>query len=171
MININEADVNDAEEILDLQKEAYISEAEIYNDYTISPLHQTLEEIKHDFSYKKFVKLIINRKIIGSIRGFNKNDTCYIERIIVQPNYQNQGLGKKLLRKLEKIFDKSKRYELYSGYKSEKNLYFYKKNGYRPFKEEILNENVKLIFLEKYKQKNNINIQFDFSKSWISNNL
>jgi hypothetical protein len=40
---IEEATVSDAEEILALQKLAYQSEAEIYNDFGISPLVQILE--------------------------------------------------------------------------------------------------------------------------------
>jgi hypothetical protein len=40
---IEEATVSDAEEILALQKLAYQSEAEIYNDFGIPPLVQTLE--------------------------------------------------------------------------------------------------------------------------------
>jgi 2-aminoadipate transaminase len=44
-MRIDRATVEDAKEILDLQKLAYQSEAEIYNDYTIPPLTQTLEEM------------------------------------------------------------------------------------------------------------------------------
>jgi hypothetical protein len=36
------ASIEDAEEILALQKLAYVSEAEIIDDFTIPPLHQTL---------------------------------------------------------------------------------------------------------------------------------
>jgi hypothetical protein len=42
---IEKAVVNDAEKILSLQKIAYRSEAEIYDDFTIPPLKQTSEEI------------------------------------------------------------------------------------------------------------------------------
>ncbi len=40
------ANISDLEEILKLQKLAYKSEAEIYNDYSIPPLLQTIDEIK-----------------------------------------------------------------------------------------------------------------------------
>ena len=46
---IKRATIADAEEILSLQKLVYESEAEIYNDFTIPPLTQTLEEIKAEF--------------------------------------------------------------------------------------------------------------------------
>ena len=38
---VKRASFEDAKEILDLQKLAYVSEAEIYNDYSIPPLTQT----------------------------------------------------------------------------------------------------------------------------------
>ncbi|MBY8982522.1 MAG: GNAT family N-acetyltransferase [Candidatus Lokiarchaeota archaeon] len=148
-MEIKKADINNAEEILELQKLSYLSEAEIYNDYLIPPLHQTIEEIKKEFQYKTFIKVISNGKIIGSIRGYEDNNTCYIDKIIVHPVYQNQGIGTRLLNHLEQLFEGVKRYELFTGYKSEKNLHIYKKNGYKRFKEEKLNKNVKLIYLEK----------------------
>ena len=43
-MEIEIAMIQDAEEILALQKLAYRSEAEIYEDYSIAPLIQTLEE-------------------------------------------------------------------------------------------------------------------------------
>ncbi len=43
---IERATIIHVQEILTLQKLAYESEAEIYNDYNISPLIQTLEEMK-----------------------------------------------------------------------------------------------------------------------------
>jgi hypothetical protein len=48
-MEIEKATVFDAEEILTLQKLAYQSEAEIYNDFNIPPLVQTLESIEKDF--------------------------------------------------------------------------------------------------------------------------
>lgn len=42
---IKKAEVSDAEEILSLQKLAYKSEAELYNDFNIPPPVQTLKEI------------------------------------------------------------------------------------------------------------------------------
>jgi len=44
-MKIGDATVADAEHILELQKLAYISEAEIYNDYNIPPLIQTLQAV------------------------------------------------------------------------------------------------------------------------------
>jgi hypothetical protein len=44
-IEIKQASLEDAEIILHLQMRAYLSEAEIYNDYSIPPLIESLKEI------------------------------------------------------------------------------------------------------------------------------
>ena len=146
---IEQASKVDAYEILNLQKLAYKSEAELYNDFTIPPLIQTIEEIKEEFSYKIILKYIIENKIVGSVRAYKQNNNCFIGRVIVHPVYQNQGIGKKLMNAIERKFSGVNRFELFTGYRSEKNLYLYKKLGYKIFKTEILNDKVKLRFLEK----------------------
>jgi hypothetical protein len=58
-VNIKKASIDDLEEILQLQKQAYISEAELYDDYDIKPLLQTLDDIKQDFLKQDFLKQIL----------------------------------------------------------------------------------------------------------------
>jgi hypothetical protein len=76
--SILRAQVYDAEEILDLQKLAYQSEAKRYEDYTIPPLKQTISEIKEQFIDHVFLKAVYGNKIIGSVRAVEQNGTCYI---------------------------------------------------------------------------------------------
>ncbi len=148
---IEHATLLDLSQILDLQKLAYRSEAEIYNDFSIPPLQQTITELREDFKFQTFLKVTHNEKIIGSVRAYRDGDTCFIGRLIVHPKHQNKGIGTKLLKSIEKNFDTIKRYELFTGDKSMRNLYLYKKLGYKIFKMEVLNEDVKLKFLEKIK--------------------
>ena len=148
---IEHATLLDLSQILDLQKLAYRSEAEIYNDFSIPPLQQTINELKEDFKFQIFLKAKHNEKIIGSVRAYRDGDTCFIGRLIVHPKHQNKGIGTKLMKAIEKSFDTIKRYELFTGDKSMRNLYLYKKLGYKMFKMEVLNENIKLKFLEKIK--------------------
>jgi GNAT superfamily N-acetyltransferase len=143
------AQLTDAPEILALQKLAYLSEAEINQDFTIPPLTQTLEEIEHEFQTKTVLKAIVDGRIIGSVRAYLQEGTCYIGRLIVHPDFQNQGIGAKLLRAIEERFAQARRYELFTGEKSERNLYFYQKWGYRIFRKEELTDKVALVFLEK----------------------
>jgi len=143
------AEKEDLEQILELQKLAFRSQAEIYNDYSIPPLIQTLGDIEQDFLTQTYLKAVINKKIIGSVRGYEDNNTCYIGRLIIHPDFQNQGYGTKLMAKIEAIFKNVERYEIFTGYKDEKNLYLYQKLGYIKFKLEKVHENLFFEYLEK----------------------
>ena len=138
----------DLDEILELQKLAYKSEAEIYNDFTIPPLTQTLEDLKQEAKESIILKVVENGRIVGSVRAFEKDGTCYIGKLIVHPEYQNKGIGKKLMAAVEKCF-KVVRYELFTGHLSEKNLALYEKLGYKRFREEKINDGLEFVYLEK----------------------
>ncbi len=141
----------DYEEILNLQKLAYQTEAEIYNDYYIPPLMQTLDEFVEEASQSTILKYTEHNFIIGSVRAYQKNGTCYIGKLIVHPDYRNKGIGKKLLAAIEEHYE-GLRYELFTGNRSEKNLAIYEKAGYRIFKIERVNESLSLVYLEKLSQ-------------------
>jgi ribosomal protein S18 acetylase RimI-like enzyme len=142
----------DLAEILDLQKVCYTENAMRYNDFDIHPLTQTIEEIENDFKEGIFLKAIENSKIVGSIRAFEKDGTCYIGRVIVHPDFQNKGIGQNMMNKLEKLFKNTYRFELFTGHRDDKNLYFYQKLGYKPFKQIKINDNLNMVYLEKMKE-------------------
>ena len=148
-IIIEKASIENAEEILSLQKIAYVSEAKIIDDFTIPPLHQTIEEIQSEFRNQTFLKVELDDVIIGSVRTFLEGKTCYIGKLIVHPKNQNNGIGKKLLQAAEKQFPDAERYELFTGQKSKRNLYIYEKNGYQIFKNIKISEKLSMVFLEK----------------------
>ncbi len=138
----------DLEDILDLQKLAYQENAIRYNDFTILPLNQTLEELKKELEGSIILKVVEDRRIVGSVRAFEKDGSCYIGRLIVHPDYQNKGIGKKLMKAVEKCF-KGARFELFTGHLDEKNLAFYGKLGYKRFKDEKINDALRFIYFEK----------------------
>jgi len=146
---IEKAEFKDLNKILELQKMAFQEEAQIYDQFHIPPLTQTLENIQEEFRQKTFLKALENNRIIGSVRANIKDNTCYIGRLIVHPEFQNQGIGGILMSEIEKLFSHAKRFELFTGNKSEKNIYLYKKLGYRIIKESDGDKDIKLVFMEK----------------------
>jgi len=143
------ASIEDAEEILELQKLAYVSEAEIIDDFTIPPLLQTIEEIRSEFNHQTFLKVAVENTIIGSVRCYLKKGTCYSGKLIVHPDCQNCGIGTRLLDAAEKQFPDAERFELFTGCKSVKNLHIYQKCGYRRFRSQAVSDKLTLLFLEK----------------------
>ena len=148
-MRIELADITDAEAILDLQHLCYQSEAAIYGDDSIAPLLETLDQIKAEFERQVFLKATENERVVGSVRAYTENETCYIGRLIVHPDSQNQGIGTKLLLSVEATFMSIRRFELFTGDRSQKNLALYRKLDYREFKREKMNDKLTLVCLEK----------------------
>jgi len=148
-MRIIKADLSDLREILDLQYLAYQSEAILYNDFSIPPLKQTLEEVEHEFENGIILKAIDDDgAIIGSIRAYTENGTLHINKVIVRPNLQGQGIGTMLLKEIEKVCPQE-RYELYTGDKSVRNIRLYERLGYVKFKEQEVTPELKFIYLQK----------------------
>lgn len=148
-MEILEAEINDAEEILYLQKICYRETGIRYSNLRIPPLKENLAEVKSNFSNQTILKVVENNKIIGSVRAYRKNRTCYIGRIIVDPDFQNQGIGTSLIEEVFTLFKKAKRFDIFTGHKDEKNLYLYKKIGFKEYKTEKMDNNLSIVYLEK----------------------
>ena len=146
---IERAQVEDAAIILNLQKLAYLSEAEIYNNDSIPPLTQTLAQITAEFDNQIFLKATLQGKIVGSVRAYMAEGVCHIGRLVVHPDVQNKGIGTRLMNEIETGFDKAQRFELFTGDNSQRNIYLYHKLGYKEVRRQKFQENLVLVFLEK----------------------
>ena len=148
MIKIQKAQSEDMKAILQLQYVAYQSEAQLNNDFTIQPLMQTLDELIAEYQKSVILKAVQDGKIIGSVRAYADGDTVYIGKLIVHPDHQGKGLGKRLLAAIEGKLHR-KRFELFTGLKSERNLHLYEKAGYTRFREETNDAGITFVFMEK----------------------
>ncbi len=144
------AEKTDCEAILALQKLCYRQEAEIYDDFEIPPLTQTLPEILEEFDGSVFFKAVSQGEIIGSVRAVLKNGECQIGRLIVHPDRQNSGLGTRLMNAAETRFaSQCEKYVLFTGQESEKNIHLYQKLGYAIVSRQSLGEKVTIVNMEK----------------------
>lgn len=148
-MKIIKAELIDLPLILDLQKLCFLENAERYNNYQIPQLIQTIDELQEDYKKWLIFKFEDNGIIIGSIRAYEEKNICYIGRLMVHPDCQNKGIGRKIMSDIEDWFPKANRFELFTGDKDDKNINFYSKIGYRRFKEESLDNNVTFIYFEK----------------------
>lgn len=149
MVSITKAKLKDADEILELQKLAYQSEAELYNDWQLPALTQSLDSLKKEFSNNIILKAVIDKRIIGSVRAMAEVDRYKIGRLIVHPDYQKQGIGSALLQKIESMNISSKTFQLFTGKKSLNNIRLYEKSGYKITQTKVLSDKVELVFMEK----------------------
>jgi len=149
-VTIIQATVADAAEILRLQRLAYQSEARIYNDDHVPPLTQSAAEIEAEFADHVFLKAMTDdRIVVGSVRACERGGTGFIGRLIVHPDHQGRGIGAAPMREIESRFPHVQRFELFTGHKSERNIRFYQRLGYRTFREERATDVLRFVFMQK----------------------
>lgn len=149
-IKIRLSAVEDAEEILNLQKSAFLEQGKLYNNFKLPPLVETIDDMRKDYSVNTIFKAMLNDVIVGSIRAAVKERTCFISRLIVDPDHQNQGIGSILMLHVESVYQNTAdRFELFTGQISEKNIYLYSKLGYRIFRTDDT-YTVPICYMEKW---------------------
>ncbi len=148
-MQVSVAEKKDLLAILTLQKACYIEEARRYNDYSIAPLTQSIDDIQIEYESSIFLKIDKAGEILGSVRIKLENDTCKIGRLIVDQKLRNKGFGKMLMHAAESYFQAARRFELFTGHLSIKNLSFYQKLGYQQYGKAIVNQDLTLVYLEK----------------------
>ena len=153
IMEITVANINDLEEILAVQKKAFVQEAELYQKCTIAPMIQTYEEIVNECESKTVLKLELDGKIIGSVRAKLEDNSCHINKLVMLPEYQGLGYGKKLLLEIEKYFPKAAKFALETGAKSVNNIALYKKVGYKIINRGVFHDGVDAVIMEKVPTK------------------
>lgn len=149
MMRIAKAEEDDLPAILDLQRLAYQSEARLLGNVRIPPLLQTLEDMREEFRRGVFLKALDEgRNIVGSVRGFVRDGTLFVGKLMVHPDHQRQGLGSRLLLELEKVCPQP-RLELFTSDRSAANIRLYERNGYARFSEKAVSPDLTFVYLEK----------------------
>lgn len=128
-MRITKVCANDMEEILVLQRAAFYVVGVRYNDPDTTPLPQTLDELVEESKGQVFLKAVHNGRIVGAIRGRLDGDVCRVSKVMVHPDCQNKGIGRKLMAAIENEFDVNI-YELRTGHLDEATISLYKKLGY-----------------------------------------
>lgn len=149
-INIQAAEFEDLPSILELQKLCYQSEAALYPDSPIPPLSQTLQEIQGEYEKLLFLKVENSKgEIIASVRASDDTGSCLIHKLMVHPQYQGLGIGRRLMKEIENRFNHCNKFELFTGHKSERNINMYERFGYRQTAAKVINPYMTLIWFEK----------------------
>ncbi|GAA4874506.1 GNAT family N-acetyltransferase [Kitasatospora terrestris] len=132
---ISTARQDEAEQILKLQYLGYQGEAELYADWTIDPLTQTLESLREELAERHVLVARLGDEVVGSVRGWvDEEGVGRIGRLVVHPRMQRHGLGRRLLAGIEAQLAEAGAvggFELFTGHRSLANLRLYQRQGYR----------------------------------------
>nr|WSW71620.1 GNAT family N-acetyltransferase [Streptomyces sp. NBC_00995] len=150
---ISAARAQDAEQILKLQYLCFQNEAELYGNYRIDPLVETLDALRAEIATNLVFVARLGEEVVGSVRGsMGQGGAGEIGRLCVHPRLQGHGLGARLLGAVEAgLADQrsATRYCLHTGHRSEGNLRLYRRAGYAPVGDATSQDGVRMILLEK----------------------
>ncbi|MEU6173454.1 GNAT family N-acetyltransferase [Streptantibioticus parmotrematis] len=152
-VTVSTATDDDAENILKLQYLCFQREAEIYGDYGIEPLTQTLDALRAELGEGCVLVARLGSEVVGSVRGsVDADGTARISKLIVHPRMQRHGLGGRLLSAIEERLAaerEAKRFRLLTGHRSEGNLRLYRRLGYAQTATEQISRRFSQVTLEK----------------------
>lgn len=127
--------VEDAGELLTLQRSAYAEQARLHDDPALPPLVQTLAGLLTELASPQVVALGVrrDRRLVAAVRvhADPDADTAELGRLVVAPDLQRQGLGTRLLLAAESLVPQGVReIRLFTGEHSAGNLRLYARHGY-----------------------------------------
>lgn len=149
-IEIGIAQCDEAQAILDLQKRAFASEVLVYG-CEIAPVCEPVEHLLRDMGDAVvLVARAVDGQVVGHVRGHQMDDgSVLVRRFCVDPDWQCQGIGGKLLVEVERRTSPTTYYWLQAGAKSPDNVAYYGRRGYVEVGREQKNENVTFVNMRK----------------------
>jgi GNAT superfamily N-acetyltransferase len=121
---------DDAPEVLVLQRCCWVAEAIANDTLDIPPLHEDLDGVR---GWVRTAWLLRDGpRLIGGVRATADGGVWRIGRLMVAPDRQGEGLGRRLLAHAEAAApDEVDRFALFTGRRSTRNLASYERAGYR----------------------------------------
>lgn len=157
-ISLMKASSEDAEELLELQKEVFLPLYEKYNDHETSPVTQTMERFLTRFERGDYYKITYEGQLAGSVNVYQKTPGLMRLHIInIRDAYQNKGIAQEVMTRLELMYPEAEAWELGTILSEERNCYLYEKMGYKQHGElKVINDKMTLV---NYRKKNIARLQ------------
>ena len=137
----------DAGEVLTLQRAAFVTEAQLYDDPNHPALTQPLDELRAELEGPG-LGIREGGRLVAAVRWTSDGEVAHIRRLTVAPDQQGRGLGTRLLREAEAASGASV-FELFTGHLSVANIRLYEREGYAEFRRQELQPGIELVFLRK----------------------
>lgn len=156
IVSLVSLDLSDAGEVLTLQRAAYVTEAQAHDDPHLSPLTQSLDQLRDEMSLPSVRALGYRSaagRLIAAIRVHvdRTGATASIVRLAVAPDLQGQGLGSRLLAEAEaSLPPEVAQIRLFTGEHSARNLRLYSRRGYEEHHRESTPTGYSLVHLVKH---------------------
>lgn len=143
------ATIQDVPALFDLQRKVFgpLCEELGWEDAPI--LSESLEYLYEQFAQCTTLKVEDKEGvIIGSVNGKVKNGSLYIGRLMVLPEYQQQGIGKRLFHEIQSRLPHS-RVWLCTCQQIRPPYEFYLREGFKPYKSEEVGPGLNWVYMER----------------------
>ena len=129
MIVFTKATSNDAEQLVQIQLNAFSIDVELCGEGP--PGYDSAERQIELMKSHSYYKITDEKRIIGGFYIYQKDKGCYdIVRLFIDPSYQGKGIGSMVLSYIEELFDDVKVIELEASDFRKDNHRFYENRGY-----------------------------------------
>ena len=137
-----------AGELLTLQRAAYVTEAQLYDDVGLPALVQSLDDLRAELAGSRCTGAWLDGRLVGAVRTREDDDVLHVGRLVVAPDLQGRGIGSRLLHAVEQDTDAATA-ALFTGHLSGANIRLYERNGYREQRREVVHPGLSLVHLTK----------------------
>ncbi|MEW8972122.1 MAG: bifunctional NUDIX hydrolase family protein/GNAT family N-acetyltransferase [Mesobacillus sp.] len=154
-ISLKKASIEDAEELLALQREVFMPLYKKYNDHETSPVTQTMERFTARFERGTYFKILFEGELAGSVFVYEKSPGLMRLHIInILEKYHNKGIAQAVMKRLELMYPEADAWELDTILAEERNCYLYEKMGYEQTGEaKVINKDLTII---RYRKESNL---------------
>jgi predicted N-acetyltransferase YhbS len=129
MVHIRPATEADFPTILHVQQSAFGEYASVH---TVSGwTTETLESLKADAREKHICVAVEDGTIVGSVRFWTVAGVCVIRLLSVNPSHQHQGVGKALIREIERVVTDAHKLYACTMLRTARNIQFFLNLGYK----------------------------------------
>lgn len=152
-ISLVSVTIADVQEILKIQQQGFKEYLQKYQDHDTNPCNDSIEKTTKRLNDSNFLYyfIVLNSNKIGIITVYkNSVDHYNLARIVILPQFQNNGYGKKAIKILEEIHKNVQQWSLDTIKQEEKLNNLYKSLGYQEIgKTKKIKEGMDLIFYTK----------------------
>ena len=148
-MKIELATIQDVPELQELQHKAFGPQCIELGWEDAPPMTESLEHAYEEFAQCTTLKVREDAgRIIGSIRGNVTDGSLYMGRLMVLPEYRQQGIGKQLFREIQSRLPHNRAW-LCTCKQVQAPYEFYLREGFRPYKDEIVGPGLTWVYMEK----------------------
>ncbi len=132
-VEVRRAEAGDAGELYTLQRACWLQEMVANPGVRIPALEESLADVRGWLGEREVLVARSHGRLVGAVRGLLRDGDWHVGRLMVAPDLQGRGLGRRLLAEIEALAPAdAASYVLFTGMESKRNQRMYKKAGYRP---------------------------------------